>query len=125
MRRVSRSFHVCTRGFVVASGIAPAIVARHEQQPQSTRQIGRCVADEFSSASIENARVSTAELVAAGAFTPGLLRRARIIAPVLPRSGARVRVDRLADQFRGLYKGNGNTDNAENFVLPVRHESVT
>lgn len=69
MRRVSRSFHVCTLRGLIASGIAPAIGVWKEQQPQSTRQVGRCVVDEFSSASIENARTRTAELVPAGSFT--------------------------------------------------------
>jgi len=151
MRRVSRSFHVCTLGRLIASGIAPAIGVRKQQQPQSTRQVGRCVVDEFSSASIENARVRTAELVPAGSFTnfgnqnaPASVVGAlhdiltaldawverdtppdRIVASRLA-NGAVVRTRPLCPYpSKARDKGNGSNGRRGKLRLPVRHESIT
>src|SRR5262245_14231734 len=71
MRRVSRAF-ACTVGFAVGWSVSPWVAAREEPQPQRTRSVDRCAAATFSSASIEPAIVSAAELVPAGSFTlPG------------------------------------------------------
>ena len=126
MRRVSRSFHVWTLGFVVASGFAPAIGAPKEQQPQSTPQVGRCVADEFPSASIENARVRTAELLPAGSFTPPGSRAALESLPQFCRVQAHVSASTdslinfevwVPDKWNGkiVVTGNGGYSNVPNY----------
>lgn len=135
MRRVSRAFHACTLGVVIASGIAPVIGAWKEQQPQSTRQVGRGVADEFSSASIQNARVRTAGLVPAGSFTPPGSRAALESLPQFCRvqADASASADSLnnfevwvPDMWNGnRYKSNGSTERRCKLRLPVTHESVT